>query len=195
MYCAAGGLVFARLFYVMFFHKHEGLLKDIVFFFNLSRSGIASFGGFFGVIAGAVIFYWRTKARVWKVLDVCSIGLMLGLAIGRIGCFFAGCCYGKAATSSLPWAVYYMDAYRHPAQLYDMLNALIVFAAVQKLKARRMFDGALFLITLMLYSSLRIIVEIFRVGPHIAWISYNQIFYFVLLAACLGVFIYKKKRS
>jgi len=195
LYSFVFGMFFARAFSVLFFHKDIGILNEVIFFFNVTRSGLSSFGAFFGVFIGTAVFYFTRKANIWRILDIASIGLMLGLAIGRIGCFCAGCCYGIEASKSLPWAVYYKNALRHPTQLYDMANALFVFGVVHKLKTRRLFDGALFLSNLILYSFFRVIIEFFRVGTKIIGINYNQIFYFLLFAASLGLFMYRWKKS
>jgi len=125
------------------------------------------------------------------MLDFLSFGLMLGLAIGRVGCLAAGCCHGTPTT--VPWAIYYKDAWRHPAQIYDMLNALVVFGIVQKIKKFRMRQGSQFLLTLSMYSFGRIIVELFREGPTIGWVTYNQVFYALLLVGCTGLFLYRGK--
>ena len=182
------GLAGARLAYVAFFF-HGTLAERIVIFFSIGKSGLASFGAFAGVILAAVLYRHLKRVNIWKLLDVCSVGLMLGLAIGRVGCFLAPCCYGIKA--ELPWAVFQKGALRHPTQIYDMLGALITFAVISRVKYLRTFDGALFLLNIILYSFFRIIVEFFRVGPGIFGVSYNQILYGGLLLAAL-VLYYKK---
>ena len=189
------GILFSRLFITLFWYKGT-FINSILFFFNFSRSGLSSYGAVFGIILGAYIFNLRQRCKnikisIWKMLDVASIGMMLGLAIGRIGCFLAGCCYGKEIVMNIPWAIMYKGALRHPTQVYDMLNGLFVFFVVWKLKNRKHFEGQLFLTNIILYSFFRIIVEIFRVGPKIGMISYNQIFYGLLLV--VGGFIYYRK--
>ncbi len=197
--CLLGGMALSRLFYFIFFYR-AGFWRSFVLFFDPSKSGLSSFGGLLGAALTGIIYHLAIKRKnrktnVWRLLDISSIGLMLGLAIGRVGCFFAGCCYGKLVVHNIPWAVDYLGGPRHPTQLYDLLNALFVFGVVQRLKYKRLFDGALILANLGLYSFIRIIIEFFRVGPRIGWITYNQIFYIFMLAGCSILFVYKYKKS
>jgi prolipoprotein diacylglyceryltransferase len=156
---------------------------------------MASFGAFAGIIAAAFLYSRYRKVKVWKLLDVLSIGLMLGLAVGRLGCYLTGCCYGAPASESLPWAVYYKGILRHPAQLYDIINALHAFFWISVLKKRNLFDGSLILANFIIYSFGRIIVEFFRVTPGIGGISYNQIFYFILMVVSVVIFAVKWRKK
>jgi phosphatidylglycerol---prolipoprotein diacylglyceryl transferase len=190
------GLIFSRLFYFLFYYNQSNV-NIVLLFFNFSKSGLTSFGGFFGGTVGVIIFYLlrRKKVNIWKYLDIVSIGIMLGLVFGRVGCFFAGCCYGKEIVMNIPWAIQYKDALRHPTQLYDLLNALFVFIVLQRLKYKKLFDGSMFLIMLFLYSFIRIVIEFFRVGHRVYGFTSNQYFYFVLLVVSLGIYFYKYKKK
>src|SRR5262249_48330068 len=83
-----------------------------------------------------------------------------GEAIGRIGCYFNGCCYGKAC--NLPWAVYQHDAYRHPAQLYASGVSAAVFICLVLLRKRMRGEGDLFRLYLVLMGITRFGLEFFR---------------------------------
>jgi phosphatidylglycerol:prolipoprotein diacylglycerol transferase len=91
---------------------------------------------------------------------------MVGLAIGRIGCFLNGCCYGKV--TDLPWGVEFPEAYppgtqRHPTQIYESLLDLAVFYILHKvIEKRKKFHGETFCYFIGLYSLVRFIVEFFR---------------------------------
>jgi phosphatidylglycerol---prolipoprotein diacylglyceryl transferase len=188
------GLFFSRLFYFLFYYK-QPFVEILLLFFNFSKSGLTSFGGFFGGIVGVILFYLikRKKVNIWRLLDIVSLGIMLGLIFGRIGCFFAGCCYGKKIVMNIPWAIEYKNALRHPTQLYDLLNALFVFIVLQKLKYKKLFDGSMILIMLFLYSFIRIVIEFFRVGHRVYGFTSNQYFYFGMLVVSLGIYFYKYK--
>src|SRR5262249_4889898 len=98
--------------------------------------------------------------------------LSLGQGIGRLGCFFAGCCYGKAC--DLPWAVTFSDPRAaeltgvplgtplHPTQLYHAAADFGVLGVTAWFMRRRRFDGQAFWIYLLLYSVLRAVVETWR---------------------------------
>jgi phosphatidylglycerol:prolipoprotein diacylglycerol transferase len=83
-------------------------------------AGLSSMGGIAGGLAAIVAVAWGLGARPLEVLDALAPGGVLGFGIGRIGCWLAGCCYGRAA--DVPWAVAVTAAGttpRHPVQLYE----------------------------------------------------------------------------
>ncbi len=70
-------------------------LADPLVLFNFSKGGMAVMGGQIGgVIAGAAFLKWK-KINVWKIADIAGPAMMIGSAVGRGGCFFAGCCHGR----------------------------------------------------------------------------------------------------
>ena len=96
----------------------------------------------------------------------------MGLAIGRLGCFSAGCCYGKPST--LPWSVTFTSEIAHattgvplgislhPTQLYMSLNGLILAIILYALQGRKKFDGQVFFWFVILYGASRSFWELFR---------------------------------
>ena len=132
---------------------------------------------FHGAIIGAfmVVGYYAYTRRVSLLTlgDTLAPGVFLGYAIGRLGCFFNGCCYGGVC--DLPWAVQFPDELHrgqltppsHPAQLYSSLLALACFAFMRRAKLMPQFNrfaGQMMLMFLALYAVERGIVEIFRNG-------------------------------
>src|SRR6185503_11261839 len=70
-------------------------------FFNLSKGGFAFYGGaIFSTLAGAA-YALRARIPAWKLADAAAPSIMLGLAIGRLGCFFAGCCHGRVCDATV----------------------------------------------------------------------------------------------
>ena len=100
---------------------------------------------------------------------------MIGQAIGRLGCFFAGCCFGKPA--DLPWAVTFTDTYAmrhvgtpmdtplHPSQIYESLACFLIFFFLLWLAPRKRFHGQVVLTYAVLYSVARFALEFFRGDP------------------------------
>lgn len=118
-------------------------------------------------IIGGIIFGWIAVELVKKKLgidrstgDGFALGLAIGEAIGRIGCFFNGCCYGAAA--NIPWAVFQAGEWRHPAQFYSAAMALSTFAFLLYMKDKVRFEGDLFRIYLVLYGISRFAIEFLR---------------------------------
>jgi len=110
LYSLIAGVVGARLFYVV--HHFGNMEGGILSFFAIWRGGLELYGAV--LFAVPVIFFYLLyhKLPARHYLDILAIGLMLALALGRIGCFMRGCCFGKP--TALPWAVcfpYGSDAY------------------------------------------------------------------------------------
>ncbi len=100
------GILGARLFYVIEywrdFHR-AGLSETFAAIINFTRGGLVVYGAVVGGAAAAVWFFVRHKLPVLAMADVIAPSMTLGLALGRIGCFLNGCCYGGQC--QLPWAV------------------------------------------------------------------------------------------
>lgn len=92
--------------------------------------------------------------------DLWALALPAGEAIGRIGCYFNGCCFGTPC--GLSWAVYQHDAWRHPAQLYAALIALFIFVFLLLLRTKLSREGDLFRAWLLLFATGRFVLEFFR---------------------------------
>lgn len=92
---------------------------------------------FLGGLIGGQIFTWlmgqiRPNLSLWK-MEFTLIPLLYGHALGRVGCFLAGCCYGTKTT--LPWGVFMHGLIRHPVQLYEALG-LVILALCLMLKRK-----------------------------------------------------------
>ena len=94
--------------------------------------------------------------------DLFAIALTAGEAVGRWGCFFAGCCYGRA--SSLPWSVWQHGAHRHPAQIYSSLASLCMLAVLLWFESRRPPENSVFYLQGLLFCGFRFALEFVREG-------------------------------
>jgi phosphatidylglycerol---prolipoprotein diacylglyceryl transferase len=115
-----------------------------------------------GVLAGWLaveIAKWRLGIQR-STGDLFALALPAGEVVGRIGCFFNGCCYG--VPSHVPWAVYQHGAWRHPAQLYSALAATAIFGTLLALRDRMPREGDLFKLYLVLYGISRFGLEFLR---------------------------------
>ena len=137
------------------------------------RSAGVFYGGLLAAIPAGIWMARRRGLPLWVVGDIAAVCLPVGLAIGRLGCFAAGCCYGTP--SDLPWAITFTDAVanqntgvplyepRHPTQIYLALNALALTALLLWRWSRRRFEGQVFLWFIVLYGASRSFWETFRV--------------------------------
>jgi phosphatidylglycerol:prolipoprotein diacylglycerol transferase len=118
-------------------------------------------------ILGGLLAGWMTveiaKRRMGirrSTGDLWAQALPAGEAIGRIGCFFNGCCQG--AVCSLPWAVYADGAWRHPVQLYSAAVAAVIFVIVMRARDHMLREGDLFRLYLLLFGASRFALEFVR---------------------------------
>jgi phosphatidylglycerol:prolipoprotein diacylglycerol transferase len=157
------GMLGGKLFHILFFWNE--------FIANWRASGVASlregfvfYGGFICASLATVVYARRKKLPLAKLADAFAPAIALGHALGRLGCFFEGCCYGRAC--SLPWAVKFpaghpMDSLPvHPTQLYEAAGNLAIFAALAAFRKR--FDGQVWWLYVLSYGALRFAVEFFR---------------------------------
>lgn len=141
------------------------------------RVGHSFQGGVLGGLVGAAWFTRRRRLALWDVADAVAPSLGVALAVARVGCFLAGCCYGKLC--DLPWAVHLqtVPGARHPAPLYEIPLDLLLAAFLTGLLRRRRAPGQVFLSFVIGYGALRIFCEFFRDShPMIAGFSLAQWF-------------------
>ena len=121
-------------------------------------------GGMFGANITKKLLGIKTKKG-----NLIAPGIAVGVAVGRIGCFLKGCCYGKP--TSLPWGVDFGDhVLRHPTQLYEGLFMLGMFFYLEKIKTRPgLKPGELFKILMIAYFIFRFLIEFIRVEKPAFW--------------------------
>jgi len=137
------------------------------YFVENLRSFGAFYGGFTVAVLVALIYLKKHRISFWDAADVTSICLALGQGMGRWGCFFAGCCYGKP--TALPWGMVFpavplcADGTRiHPWPLYESLADLAIFGLLLFLFGRRAFKGQVFLVYVLCYALARGLLEFLR---------------------------------
>ena len=141
--------------------------------FTLVRSGGVFYGGLILAVVVALWYLRRHRLPVWSVTDVFAPGIALGHVVGRMGCFFAGCCFGRPA--DVPWAVTFRSEYAaqnigtpinqplHPTQLYEAGAELLILVALLATERRgRPFPGRTFWVYMLLYGVSRFIIEFYR---------------------------------
>ena len=166
-YTLVAGLAGSRLFFIAtnwpYYAAHP---LDIV---KIWEGGLVFYGGVLLVLPTAVWLAKKEALPLWEATDIWAPSIALGHAIGRLGCFCAGCCYGKPA-EGLPWAVIFRnpDSFAvkgvplHPSQLYESAGEVLNFLILITLRRRQAFRGQLFWVYILNYSIIRSVVEIFR---------------------------------
>jgi phosphatidylglycerol---prolipoprotein diacylglyceryl transferase len=106
LWMCIGGIVGARLFYIFEYwdeYQKPTLGATLGAIINYTKGGLVVYGAFAGGAAALLAFLKRHKLPVLKFCDIVAPSLLIGLTLGRIGCFLNGCCYGGQC--DLPWAV------------------------------------------------------------------------------------------
>src|SRR5438552_2942694 len=149
---------------------------------TLARSGGVFYGGLIVAVSVALWYIRRVGLPLWTTCDAFAPGIALGHVIGRFGCLFAGCCFGKP--TNVPWAITFHDPFAaanvgtplnvplHPTQLYEAGAELLILGFLLATeKSGRKFAGRTFWLYILLYAISRYIIEFYRgdergaVGP------------------------------
>lgn len=166
------GFTGARLLYVIYYP--ELYLNDplkIIF----DRGGLVWYGGLISAVIASLVFAKMKKLSIPKFGDILLAPAALGLAIGRLGCFAAGCCYGKATTAFLgvqfPPGHETHPAHVHPTQLYESIALIVLVALLQRVYKRSPMPGTTMALFFIGYGIIRFIIEYFR-GDTVYWVDH-----------------------
>ncbi|MFZ0412876.1 MAG: prolipoprotein diacylglyceryl transferase, partial [Candidatus Acidiferrales bacterium] len=146
-----------------------------IFSLNTFQSGGTFYGGFVGALALVAAYTYVQRMSIVAVLDTFAAGLPLGHAIGRLGCFAAGCCYGKPTTAA--WGVTFknpaaaqlagtpLGVKLHPTELYEAAAEFLNFLILVWLGKRQTFRGQMMATYFILYGIERGLIEFVRGDP------------------------------
>jgi phosphatidylglycerol:prolipoprotein diacylglycerol transferase len=188
VYCALTGMLGAKVLMIVMDPEYRLHPEEIFTRETLQSAGIF-YGGFIAALLFAYFYMKRQKLPVLATADLFAPGVAIGHGIGRLGCFAAGCCWGKP--TNLPWAVTFtskdattgvpLGVPLHPTQLYEAFaEAIICLVLIWRLK-RGHAEGGVIGLYLLFYGMVRFAVEFLRVhdgsnplgGPFVLeqWIS------------------------
>jgi len=179
--------------------------------FSFNR-GFSVMGAFVGVLGALGWFSRRAGVPFLRVLDYVCQAAPFWHVFGRLGCFMAGCCFGREA-DGLPWAVTFTNPRSmvdsnllgrpiHPTQLYEALGDLIIAAGLYvfvlpKVEKGRWPRGSVCAGYFISYAVLRFVTEFYRgdVVPFWLGLTAAQAASLGLVAAALGIIIYGRGRE
>ncbi len=172
IYCALAAIAGAKVMMILvdlpYYVEHPGE----IFSLSTLRAGGVFYGGLIAALAVSWWYMRRTRLPLWKTADVFAPAIALGHGIGRLGCFSAGCCWG--VRTNLPWAVTFtnpvakdlvgvpLNVPLHPTQLYESFAEFCIFGILYWRIRKAHRPGAIISLYLILYSTVRFIVEFFR---------------------------------
>jgi phosphatidylglycerol---prolipoprotein diacylglyceryl transferase len=172
IYCAlaaiGGAKVMMFLIDIPFYVQHP----EEIFSLSTLQAGGVFYGGLIAALGVAFWYMRKTRLPALPTADIFAPGIALGHGIGRLGCFSAGCCWGRETHAA--WAVTFTnpEANRlvgvplgiplHPTQLYEAAAEFAIFAILLRQVRRPHAHGAVIGLYLMLYSTARFLVEFLR---------------------------------
>jgi phosphatidylglycerol:prolipoprotein diacylglycerol transferase len=156
---------------------------DLVGIFEFWKGGLVFYGGFIGAVLFSIWYMRRHQMEFFPYADALAPTVAVGQALGRLGCFSAGCCWGEACDAHYALAARFPPeslAYQsqasnhliapgalstipiHPTQLYEALGTALIFLFLTYWRSRKRFHGEILALYLMMYAPLRAVVETFR---------------------------------
>ncbi len=165
-YIILSGIAGARIYYVLQYPGHY--LSHPLEILKVWEGGLVYYGGLIGAVAASWVYLALKKEPKLRLGDLAAPSIALGHAVGRLGCFTAGCCYGSPCTG--PLAVTFNDKLTlappgvplHPAQIYMALADLAIVLVLLAVERRKRFVGQTFLSYFLLYAAARFFLEWFR---------------------------------
>lgn len=170
------------------------------------RTGFVFYGSLLFVTPSVIWFFHRHKLPVMPMLDIVAVTGLIIHIFGRMGCFLAGCCYGKETNGSI--YIEFTDAasvapllqHLHPTQLYSVALLLFILVILLMFKRHKRFEGQLFFIYIMMYAIGRGVIEIFRGDISRGYVfdnilSHSQFISLILLGIMLFFYVRFLKKS
>ncbi len=203
LYIMISGLLGARALYFAL-ENFEGLKADPLSFFRIWEGGLVFYGSVIAGIITLVVFSRLNDLSFLALTDAFSAPLLLGHALGRVGCFFAGCCYGRP--TNLSWGVSFEHPASlaprftplHPTQLYEAAGNFILFLVALGLSRKTARPGMLTAFYAVSYGLFRFFMEFLRDddrGGIYFGGSPSQVVAVLLVLSGIGLFLYAKKEN
>jgi phosphatidylglycerol:prolipoprotein diacylglycerol transferase len=191
--CILWGIIGARIFYV--FIEWSYYSDNFMEILMLQKGGLAWQGGFVGGSLAGIWFARTKKLSLRPLLDLSAPYVALGQSIGRIGCFFNGCCYGKPVA----WGIYFPahHARLYPTQLFECAGLFIIFLILKKAQTKPHQAGFVFVLYLWLAALERFIVEFYRADHDLLWGNLSLAQYVaigVFTAGLVLMMVFKKRK-
>ncbi len=196
IYIIISALIGAKLLLVI--TDFRTFISDPSELITLARSGGVFYGGLILAVSVALWYIRKIGLPLWTTCDVFAPGIALGHVVGRMGCFFAGCCWGRE--TDVPWAITFTDPYAaanvgtplnvplHPTQLYEAgAEGLILLLLLSTEKKGTRYPGRTFWLYMLLYAISRFIIEFYRNDPRGAVLMFSTSQFISIVLAPLAL--------
>ena len=155
-----GGLVGARLFYIVFYNPSFYFTHPMDIF-KITEGGLSIHGGLLVAMVAGYIYSVKIKISFFKLADIFVVAVALAQGIGRVGCDV----FGKAMVHIMPWGIAIGGNILHPAQVYEFILDYIFFVFLWRKSEKQTYEGELFVFYIIGFSIIRGVVEFFRINP------------------------------
>jgi phosphatidylglycerol---prolipoprotein diacylglyceryl transferase len=175
IYLVLGALIVAKIWLIFTAWDYYATNPREIFSVTMFQSGGTFYGGITGGVLTVLFYTHFQKMPLLPTLDCCMAAVPLGHSIGRLGCFMAGCCFGKP--TDVAWGVKFtnpvaaqlagtpLGVHLHPTQLYEAALEFLNFLFLIWLGKRQRFNGEILGTYMILYGFERGILEFFRGDP------------------------------
>lgn len=166
VFTVIGGLIGSKILFVLVSLKT--IIEYKIPIINILKGGFVFYGGLIGGIIGLMIYTHKFRLPTLPFFDMMAVALPIGHACGRIGCFFAGCCYGIEYDGPLSYTYTHnigntpLNTPLLPIQLIEAVLLLGMFILFICLSFKAKGNGLITSLYLILYSIIRFILEFFR---------------------------------
>lgn len=184
-YSIISGIVGSRLGYILFYWPQDTPLT-LFNAINITKGGLAFAFGLAAAVAVSIIYMRAKKINIRKFVDFIAPYIVIGHAIGRIGCYFTGDHLGK--TTGFFLGMMYNGAVRHNTALYDIAALLTILAILLYIKRFKLFDGLVFASYIFMYSILRFAIDFFRIDKLYYGLTATQ-YLLILTSIASGIFL------
>ncbi len=196
LYMIIGLLIGGRSGYVLFYNLsyYVHIPVDIL---AIWQGGMSFHGGLIGVFIAGCLFTRKYKIEFWKLSDIITVTVPIGLGLGRLANFINGELYGKV--TNVPWGIVFPAGGplpRHPSQLYEfVLEGVVLFIILWYIKHKDLQPGVVTAAFFIFYGLFRILVEIFRepdiqLGYIWGYLTMGQILSLIMILLGIGVIFY-----
>ncbi len=189
------GFLGAKTLYILLEFRY--FLKEP---FAMLRSGFVFYGAFIAASGALYFLAKKYNVRFIKLADVLSLGAPLGHALGRIGCFFYGCCYGEPGDyffcvlfpANSPAGILGLKLI--PTQLISAFFLFLIFFLLLFRSQRKKYDGQIFIYYSIIYGIFRFIIEFYRADPRGQFFSLSTSQVIAIILIITGVFSFCRLR-
>lgn len=197
-----GAIIGAKLLFIIV--SLDDIIRLNLSLYSIIKGGFVFYGGLIGGILGMFAYTHMYKLPTIDYFDAAASVVPLGHAFGRVGCFFAGCCYGMPHDGK--FSVVYtetagmtpLNTPLFPIQLVEafllLITFVVIYTVILKYPQKRGLPTVLYII---IYSIIRFVLEFFRGDKErggIGFLSTSQIVSLLLLVGCISILVYVKKK-